>query len=58
MLKTTKLNIRIQICNIQGLLFKYSNIRIYSCYTVKFGKSQHADLKNEEGLKNEYDNKH
>ena len=25
---------------------KYSNIRIYSFYTVKFGKSQHANIKN------------
>ena len=31
---------------------KYSNIWIYSFYTVKFGKSQHANIKNLDDLKN------
>ena len=33
------------------------NIRIfeYIIYTVKFGKSQHANLKKEDDLKNGYD---
>ena len=41
--------------NIEYLIFgaKYSNIRIYSFYTVKFGKSQHANLKNEDNFKDE-----
>ena len=34
---------------------EYSNIRIYSCYTVKFGKSQHANLKKDDDLTNGYD---
>ena len=38
---------------------KYSvlNIRIYSFYTVKLGKSQHANLKKEDNLKKGYDKK-
>ena len=33
---------------------EYSNIRIYLFYTVKFGKSQHANLKKDDDIKNGY----
>ena len=36
---------------------EYLNIQIYLFYIIRFGKSQNANLKNEDNLKNEYDNK-
>ena len=36
---------------------EYLHIQIYLFYIIRFGKSQNAKLKNEDNLKNEYDNK-